>query len=105
MRQCGISFCNFWSELNTKYVRQRLDPPKKYKNISATQWKTFVEQKTDAVFLAKSAANSLTAKKNIYAHRLGTGGYKRQIPKWRAEEAARQAAGLPPRFENIDERG
>jgi hypothetical protein len=30
---------------------------------------------------------------------------KCQIPKWRAEEAARQATGLPPRFGNIDERG
>jgi hypothetical protein len=76
-RQCGISFRNFRSELNTKYVKKGLDPPKKCKNISATQWKTFVEQKTSDAFLAKSAANSLTGKKNIYSHRLGTGGYKR----------------------------
>jgi hypothetical protein len=62
-------------------VKKGLDPPKKYKNISATQWKTFVEQKTSDAFLSKSAANSLNAKKNIYSHRLGTSGYKRQIPK------------------------
>ena len=83
MRQCAISFHNWRSELNTKFV------------------KTFVEQKTSEEFLSKSQANSELAKKNIYHHILGTGGYKRAIPKWQAEEAARKMAGLPVMFEEV----
>jgi len=104
-KQLGISFRSFRSELTTKYVKKGLDPPKKYKNISANQWKNFVEQKTSAEFLAKSEANSRNAKKNIYSHHLGTGGYDRKIPEWEAEDADRIKNGLPPRFENVEPRG
>jgi hypothetical protein len=105
MRQCAITFRNFRSELNTKFVKKGLDATKKYKKITPAKWQTFVQQKTSVEFLAKSEANSELAKKNIYNHHLGTAGYKRQIPKWRAEEEARQAAGLLPRFPNVEERG
>ena len=81
MKQCAFSFHNWRSELNTKFVKKGLDATKKYKNITATKWKTFGEQKTSEEFLSKSQANSELAKKNIYHHRLGTGGYKRAIPK------------------------
>ena len=68
---------------------------RKRKNISATKWKTFVEQKTSEEFLSKSQANAKLAKKNIYHHHLGIGGYQRVIPKWQADKAAMKAAGLP----------
>jgi hypothetical protein len=68
-------------ELNTKFVKKGLDATKTYKKITEAQWKAFVEQKTSEDFLSKSEANSELAKKNKYHHRLGTGGYKRQILK------------------------
>ena len=101
MRQCAISFRNWRSELNIKFVKKGLDATKKYKNITATKWKTFGEQKTSEEFLSKSQANSELTNKNIYHHRLGTGGYKRSVPKWRAGEAAWKAAGLPVMFEEV----
>ena len=51
-----------------------------------------------------SQANAELAKKNIYHHRLGTSGYQHAIPKWRAEEAVRKAAGLPVLLEDVPER-
>jgi len=51
-----------------------------------------------------SQANAELAKKNIYHHHLGTGGYQRAIPKWRAEEAARKAVRLPVMFDEVNER-
>ena len=90
--------------MNTKFVKKGLDATKKYPKILATKWKTFVEEKTSEEFLSKSQANSELAKKNIYHHRLGTGGYQRAVPKWRAEEAARKAAGLPVMFEEVPKR-
>jgi len=103
MRQCAISFRKWRSELNTKFVKKGLDTTKKYPKIPTTKWKTFVEQKTSEEFLSKSQANAKLAK-NIYHHHLGTGGYQRAIPKWRAEEAARKVAGLPVLLEDVPER-
>ena len=94
MRQCAISFRNWRSELNTKFMKKGLDATKKYPRIIVAKWKTFVDQKTSEEFLSMSQANAELTKKNIYHHRLGTGGYQHAIPKWRAEEAARKAAGV-----------
>jgi hypothetical protein len=71
-----------------------LDPTKRYK-ITAEQWAIFLEQRRELEFLARSEANTELAKKNKYHHHLGTGDYERQAPKWRQEEAAKKAAGLP----------
>ena len=90
--------------MNTKFVKKGLDATKKYPKITAAKWKTFVEQKTSEEFLSMSQANAKLAKKNLYHHRLGTSGYQRAIPKWRAEEAARKAAGLPVMFDEVNER-
>ena len=85
-------------------MKKGLDATKKYSRITATKWKNFVEQKTSEEFISMSQASAELAKKNIYHHCLGTGGYQRAIPKWRAEEAARKAAGLPVLLEDVPER-
>ena len=90
--------------MNTNFVKKGLDATKKYRRITAAKWKTFVEQKTSEEFLSMSQANAELAKKNIYHHRLGTGGYQCAIPKWRAEEATHKAAGLPVLLEDVPER-
>jgi len=51
-----------------------------------------------------SQANAELAKKNIYHHHLGTGGYQSAIPKWTAEEATQKAAWLPVLLEDVPER-
>jgi hypothetical protein len=55
-------------------------------------------------FLAWSEDNIELTKKNKYHHHLGIGGYQRQVPKWRQEEAAKKAAGLPMLSEQLGER-
>jgi hypothetical protein len=80
-----------------------LDPTKRYK-ITLGQWAVFLEQRREPVFLARSEANTELAKKNKYHDHLGTAGYQRQVPKWRQEEAAKKAAGLPTLSKQIGER-
>jgi hypothetical protein len=103
MKQCATMFRNWRSEMNTNWAKKGLDPTKRYK-ISAAQWAVFLEQWSNPDFLAKSKANSELAKKNKYHHHLGTGGYQRQLPKWRQEEDAKKAAGLPALSEQVGER-
>jgi len=85
-------------------MKKWLDAMKKYPRITAAKWKTFVEQKTSEEFLSMSQANAELAKKNIYHHCLGTSGYQRAIPKWRAEEVARRVVGLSVLLEDVPER-
>ena len=40
--------------------------------------------------------NKINAAKNEYHHVLGTGGYKRGVPKWEAAEAKMLAEGVIP---------
>ena len=103
MKQLAINFRNWRSEMNTKFAKKGLDPTKKYK-ISAGQWAVFLEQRSSPDFISLSEANSELSKKNKYRHHLGTGGYKRQVPKWRQEDAEKKAAGLPTLSEQLGER-
>ena len=41
---------------------------------------------------------------NKYHHHLGTGGYKRQVSKWRQEDTEKKAAGLTTLSEQLGER-
>jgi len=103
MKQCAVSFRNWRSEMNVKYAKTGMDPTTKYR-ITKGQWAVFLEQRNDPNFLARSEANSQLAKRNKYHHHLGTGGYQHQVPKWRQEEAAKKAVGLPVLSEQVGER-
>ena len=89
--------------MNVKYAKTGMDPTSKY-NITKGQWAVFLEQRNDPNFLARSEANSQLAKRNKYHHHLGTGGYRHQVPKWRQEEVAKKAVGLPVLSEQVGER-
>jgi hypothetical protein len=89
--------------MNTKFAKKGLDPTKKYK-ISEGQWAVFLEQRSSPEFISLSEANSELSKKNKYHHHLGTGGYKRQVSKWRQEDAEKKTAGLPTLSEQLGER-
>lgn len=89
--------------MNAKWAKKGLDPTQKYK-ITAAQWAVFLEQKNNPDFQALSQANSDLAKKNKYPHCLGTGGYERQIPQWRAEDEAQRAKGEKPMIDVVGPR-
>jgi hypothetical protein len=88
--------------MNTKWAKKGLDPIKRYK-IMAGQWVSFLEQRREPEFVARSEANTELAK-NKYHHHLGTGAYQRKVPKWRQEEAPKKAAGLPTLSEQLREK-
>jgi hypothetical protein len=55
-------------------------------------------------FISLSETNSELTKKNKYHHHLGTGGYKRQVSKWRQEDTEKKATGLLTLSEQLGER-
>jgi hypothetical protein len=61
-------------------------------------------QRNNPEFISLSEANSELSKKIKYHHHLGTGGYKRQVSKWRQEDTKKKAAGLPTLSEQLGER-
>jgi hypothetical protein len=89
--------------MNTKFAKKGLDPRKKYKILEG-QWAVFLEQRNSLEFIYLSEANSKLSKKNKYRHHLGTGGYKRQVSKWRQEDTEKKAAGLSTLSEQLGER-
>jgi hypothetical protein len=103
MKQLAINFQNWRSQMNTKFAKKGLDPTKKYK-IPEGQWAVFLEQRSSHEFISLSKVNSELSKKNKYHHHLDTGGYKRQVSKWRQEDAEKKAAGLPTLSEQLGER-
>jgi hypothetical protein len=86
-----------------KICKERPRSDKNYK-ISEGQWAVFLEQRSSSEFIYLSEANSELSKKNKYHHHLGTSGYKRQVSKWRKEDAERKAARLPMLSEQLGER-
>jgi len=103
MKQYAVSFRNWRLEMNVKYAKTGMDPITKYK-ITNRQWVVFLEQRNDPNFLARSEATSQLAKRNKYHHHLDTDGYQHQVPKWRQEEGAKKAVGLPVLSEQVGER-
>ena len=63
-----------------------------------------MEYKDSAEALERSRKNKINAEKKKYHHVLGTGGYKRAVPKWEATEAKMLAEGVIPATADWPER-
>ncbi|KAG2559168.1 hypothetical protein PVAP13_8NG310100 [Panicum virgatum] len=100
----GKCWRNWKSDLNTYFVQKNKTPFKTCGKITQSEWDEFVAQKTSPEALALRQAYSELAKKNIYPHHLGPGGYIQKIPKWRSEEEERRAKGLPDPLDGCIER-
>ena len=59
-------------------------------------WPAFKAYRTSSRFKSRSAKNVENAKKKQYFHKLGSGGYKTAIPKWKAYEAQLLEGGVIP---------
>ncbi|KAG2558349.1 hypothetical protein PVAP13_8NG123800, partial [Panicum virgatum] len=90
----GKCWRNWKSDLNTFYVQKNKTPSQTFGKITPSQWDEFVAQKTSPDALALHQSYSDLAKKNIYPHHLGTGGYIQKINQWRREEEERREKGL-----------
>jgi hypothetical protein len=89
----GQSFRRWWSDLNKKFIQQKLTPFHEYGNITPSQWEELVAKKTSEASLALSARNTKQAKKNQHYPRLGPGGYAGKQEVFRKMDAEAEAAG------------
>jgi hypothetical protein len=67
-------------------------------------WDAFVEYKESEEAKQRSKKNNENAAKEIYHHKMGTGGYKTAEPKWDQAEAAMRAQGITPATQNWSRR-
>ena len=59
-------------------------------------WNDFIEYKTSAEGEAWVRRNQENARKKVYHHDMGSGGYDTAIPKWQKMEADIIAKGIEP---------
>ena len=67
-------------------------------------WPAFKAYRSSSDYKSRSAINVENAKKKQYFHKLGSGGYKSAIPKWKAYEAQLLENGVMPRTYDWPER-
>jgi hypothetical protein len=82
----GESFRRWRSDLNKKYIQKGLTLFHEFGNITPSQWKELVAQKTTPEALALSARNTELANRNQHHHRLGLDGYYGKDEKFRKME-------------------
>jgi hypothetical protein len=77
---------------------------KEFGKIKPDQWQRFCEQKSTPEALALSVLNNEHTKKNIHPYHLGSAGYGQKVEKWRAEAEPAREAGVPYKYEGLEER-
>jgi hypothetical protein len=100
MKNMATQFQTWKKTLYNTYVKKDLMP-----NFNTTRgqisklrpyWNDFVEYKTSAEGEAWVRRNQENARKKVYHHDMGSGGYETAIPKWRKMEADIIAKGIEP---------
>jgi hypothetical protein len=99
----GKLFRKWKFELNTMYVKKGL-MPKHMGTITKTQWKEFIQQKTDPKAIAISNEYAEMSKKNFYPHHMGSKGYVAKIPEWKKKIEQVISASNPNPVEDIEKR-
>jgi hypothetical protein len=95
-------FRKWKSKMNTNYVKKGL-VPKHMDKIIETQWKKFVQHKTDPKALAFSNEFAEMSKKNIYTHRMGSSRYIGKIPEWKKKIEEAVSASNPNLVDDTEE--
>ena len=104
MHVASCAFHNFKSMLAPDFLKKKKSPYQKYTMVKEHVWEEFYRMSTSAEAEATSAKFSALAKQNKHPHHLGIIGYVGHRAQWRAEEQARQAAGIPDLYEDVDVR-
>jgi hypothetical protein len=100
MKKMATQFQTWKKHLYNTYVRKNLTP-----NFNTARglisklrpyWNDFVEYKTSREGEARVRINQENARKKVYHHDMGSGGYETAIPKWQKMEADIIAKGIEP---------
>ena len=102
MKQAAKSFQGWRLQLNTSFRLKGCTSFKEFGKMKPDQWQRFCEQKSTPTALALSVLNSELTK-NIHPHRLGSAGYGSKVEKWRAEAEVAREAGVPYKYEGLEE--
>ena len=81
------------------FIKKNLTPDfsdnSPYKKLR-DDWPKFVRYKTSEEGVEWVRRNQQNARQKRYHHRIGSGGYRSDIPKWQRMEADVLAKGIPP---------
>ena len=94
LKKMATQFQTFNTSMFNKYVLKELTP-----NFDAfpklkDHWDAFVQYKLSEEGTSRIAKNKANAARKKYFHRLGSGGYKKAIPKWQKMEETLAAKGI-----------
>jgi len=97
LKKMATQFQTFKKRLYADYIKENKTPTftgalEKIKD----HWPAFVAYKNSSLSARRSEVNKENAKKKIYHHVLGTGGYKSAVQKWEKAEAALIEKGITP---------
>src|SRR5579883_3201744 len=91
-------------DLNCEFVKKGKTPNWNTYPRLKDVWDEFFAMKTSEEASALSAKNKANSDQNKYPHRLGPGGYAKQLPKWEAREQELELAGVVPETSGMGHR-
>ena len=106
LKKMATQFQSWKKRLYSDYIKAKKKTPEFTGALEKIKdhWDAFVEYKESDEALERSRKNKINAAKKEYHHVLGTGGYKRAVPKWEAAEAKMLAEGVIPAIADWPER-
>src|SRR5579883_2011336 len=104
LNNMGNAWRHWKTTLNRDYVKKGETPSWEDYLKLENQWEAFVAMKTSDEASALSAKNKANSDQNKYPHRLGPGGYTKQLPKWEAREQELELAGVVPETSGMSHR-
>lgn len=91
MKAAGSMWKNFKTRLAKEYIfgaKAEEDPLSVYKFLDKESWRIFKDERLSENAIKLRDCNKELAKKNVYVHVLGRGGYRKLEEKLKAEKLA-----------------
>jgi hypothetical protein len=99
MKTISNALRRFRHALHKYYMQRGLSPLNQFGYITPNEWDTFVQQYTTPQAVALSNKMKELNAKNKFRNKLGSRGYKAEMPKWAKKEQELHDAGIPDPLE------